>query len=172
MAIPELEKPMGGWCPNFQPGAGCAVYGSHPPSCQSFKCMWLLNPTMPDSVRPDRSKVVLEVDNNGARILACCDPASPLAWRQEPMYGQLKRWSQAGWREGRTVWAMVNRRMWLIAPNQDVDVGETDPRSPLFYEQAADGSVTVTVLPPLAEGEAYDPAAVTAQMGRGAIKPS
>jgi hypothetical protein len=170
MAIDELHKPMGVWCPNFKPGQGCSVYGSHPPSCQAFKCLWLVSPTMPDDVRPDRSKVVIDVDNNGDRILARCDPAHPLAWRQEPMYGQLKRWSKRGWREGKTVFAMVNRRMWLIAPDQDIDIGETDPRAPLFYRQAADGFITVTVLPPLEEGETYDPAAVTAMMDRMAIK--
>ena len=77
LRIDELEKPMGSWCPHHKAGQGCTIYGSHPQSCRNYQCLWLISPTMPDSVRPDRSKVVLEVDNNGARILARCDPASP-----------------------------------------------------------------------------------------------
>jgi len=163
MRIDELEKPMGAWCPNFKAGVGCAIYADRPASCRGFHCMWLLHPTMPDSVRPDRCKVVLEVDHEGRRILARADPAHPGAWRQEPIYSQLKRWSQEGWRNGRTVLAMVNRQMWFLAPDRDMDLGEVDARSPFFYEQSADGRITVTIMPPLADGEAYDPDKVTAQ---------
>ena len=165
LKIEELQKPMGAWCPNFKAGSGCSVYGAHPPSCQTFQCLWLISPTMPDSARPDRCKVVLTIDDGGRRIIARADPAHPGAWRQQPLYGQLKHWAAEGWSKGRTIWAMVGRRMWLVAPGQDVDVGETDERSPLAYEQRPDGTIKVTVLPPLPEGEDYDPAAVNVAMG-------
>jgi len=165
LRIDELEKPMGQWCPNFKAGRGCTIYGTHPQSCRNYQCLWLISPSMPDAVRPDRCKVVMSIDDGGRRIIARADPAYPNAWRQEPVYGQLKRWAADSWFKGRTIWAMVGRHMWLIAPNEDVDIGETHERSPLAYQQGSDGSIKVTVLPPLPEGEEYDPAAVNAVMG-------
>ncbi len=167
MSVDDLGKLQGVWCSYFKKGPGCSIHGSHPLSCQAFQCLWLLSPTMPDAVRPDRSKIVFSLDDEGRRIIARCDPDHPNAWRQPDIYRQLKHWSKDGWGKGRTVWAMINRHMWLIAPDQDVDVGETDPRSPFFYETAPNGRITVTVLPPLAEGEDYDPNAVMEKVGRG-----
>jgi hypothetical protein len=167
MRIDELDKPMGAWCQHFKAGVGCSVYGFHPPSCQNFKCMWLISPTMPDAVRPDRCKVVLVIDEGGARIIARADPADPAAWRREPMHGQLRRWAADSWFKGRTIWAAVQKHTWLITPDRDIDVGETHERSPTVYTQAPDGTITVIILPPLPEGEEYDPAAVQAAVDAG-----
>ncbi len=167
MLVEELQKPQGVWRGHFKGGVGCSIHDSHPYSCGVFQCLWILSPTMPIQARPDRLKVVMEIDDGGKRILARADPDHPGAWRQPLVYGQLKQWARDGWPHGRTVWAMVNRHMWLISPNEhaDVDVGVTDPRSPFVYQQGPDGRVSVTVLPPLAEGETYDPDATMAKAG-------
>jgi hypothetical protein len=167
MRIDELDKPMGAWCNHFKAGAGCTVYGFHPQSCRNFQCLWLISPTMPDAVRPDRCKVVMTIDDGGARIIARADPADPTAWRREPIHAQLRRWAADSWFKGRTIWAMVGTRMWLITPDRDIDIGETDERCPTAYQQAPDGTITVIVLPPLAEGEMYDPTALQAAVDAG-----
>jgi hypothetical protein len=148
MRIDELQKPMGAWCGHFRAGVGCGIHGSHPHPCQVFQCMWLISPTMPDAVRPDRCKVVLTIDDGGARIVARADPSAPQAWRREPVYGQLKRWATVSWFKDRTLWAMVNRHTWLIAPDRDIDIGETADDDVITYEQALDGAITVTIAPP------------------------
>lgn len=112
---------------------------------------------MPHRLRPDLSKVVLEVDTDGARLVARCDPANPLAWRREPIYSALKRYARQCWATGRMVIAVAHRRTWVIAPNADVDLGEVDERSPFSVEERLDGTVRVEVLPPLAEGEEFTP---------------
>ena len=147
MAIDELAKPQGTWCPHCKPGRGCSLYGAHPASCQSFQCGWLANLDMPDEVRPDRSKVVLDIDSDGNRVIARCDPGHPMAWQREPIHAQLRRWSALGWERGQMVLAMTNRRLWLIAPKEDVYVGEIDPNSPFAIAERHDGSISVTIMP-------------------------
>jgi hypothetical protein len=167
MGIDELDKPAGVWCPHFKAGVGCRVYGDHPASCRAFQCMWLISPTMPDQVRPDRCKVVLTIEDGGASIIARVDPGDPGAWRREPIHGQLRRWAADNWFKERTVWAVVDKRTWLIAPDRDIDLGDMDRRWFTTYQQAADGAITVTVLPPPAAGQTYDPAGVQAALATG-----
>ncbi len=158
MAIRELDKPRGKWCGHCRPGVGCTIYDERPPSCRAFRCLWLLDPLAPDFAKPDRSKAVLDVDSNGDRLVAHCDPATPTAWRNEPLYSYLKGWARKGWADGKAVAAMSGRRVWVITPNEDIDIGELDPRAPFSIEKHADGTVSVHVLPPRAEAEASDPA--------------
>jgi hypothetical protein len=145
MGIDELDKPAGAWCQHFKAGVGCCIHGSHPPTCQGFRCMWLISPTMPDQVRPDRCKVVLTLEGGDANIVAHADPADPSAWRREPIHGQLRRWAAGYWFKDRTVWAKVNEHTWLIAPDRDIDLGEIDEHAPVTYGQAPDGTITVTI---------------------------
>jgi hypothetical protein len=153
MGIAELAKPQGVWCPHCRPGRGCGIYGAHPPSCQSFACQWLSEPGMPDIYKPDRSKVVLDTDPGGPRLIALCDPAAPVAWREEPMYSLLKGQAREKWGSPMMVLAKAGLRMWLITPKEDIDLGLVDPRSPLDVQQRPDGSAVVKVLPPVPAGE-------------------
>jgi hypothetical protein len=145
LEIAELAKPAGVWCPHAKPGHGCAIHGSHPASCQAFACQWLRDPEMPDTFRPDRCKVVLRMDAEARRITADCEAANPLAWRREPMYGLLKENARRGWAAGYLVFAKVGQKMWLIAPQEDIDLGEVPAGAPLAVEPGADGRLNVRV---------------------------
>ncbi|MBO6658789.1 MAG: hypothetical protein JJ934_17990 [Pseudomonadales bacterium] len=40
---------------------GCGIYETRPVSpCRNFKCQWLLDPNMPEWMKPSRSKVILK----------------------------------------------------------------------------------------------------------------
>jgi hypothetical protein len=138
LAIEELDKPAGVWCRHCAPGQGCRIHGAHPTTCQAFKCQWLLAMDLPDSVRPDRSKVVLAA--NGPTVLnVFCDPASPLAWRNEPMYSILKQRARDA--EGNRVHVVVRSgaRAWLVGTKADADLGHVDPRAPIQLDWTRDG---------------------------------
>jgi hypothetical protein len=62
-AIAEINKPTKEWCPHCLIGKGCAIYGSHPRTCQGYHCEWL-DGYGREEERPDKSKVVLEVQPN------------------------------------------------------------------------------------------------------------
>ena len=157
MGIAELEKAPGAWCPHRQAGVGCTIHGRHPKSCQGFQCQWILDPQLPFKLRPDQTKVVLTSDEGGRRLVANCDPANPMAWRRDPIYAHLKGKARATWSSGLRVIAKAGKRIWVIAPDQDVDVGEVDDRTPFQIQDGPDG-VRVILLPPIAEGESVEAA--------------
>jgi hypothetical protein len=132
-------------------GVGCGIYGAHPASCRAFACEWLTQPAMPPKFRPDRTKVVLTTDGEPGRerLVANCDPATPFAWKREPIYGLLKQQARANWNSPVTVVAKAGLRLWLITPDEDVDLGEADPRSTYAIDRSQPGKVRVTVTPPI-----------------------
>jgi hypothetical protein len=146
--IDALDKPADAWCPHCKVGAGCTVYASRPQECRDFACQWLDFEQLPDSFRPDRCKVVLSIEPPGAQLVARCDPANPLAWRNEPVYGFLKRYVRQAWGSSLHVYARAGPRLWLITPKEDVDLGHVETGAPLSISEGADGRVRVTVQPP------------------------
>lgn len=149
MAIVELAKPPGQWCVHASPGNGCAIHGEHPPSCRAFACLWLLEDGLPEEFRPDRTKVVLFAHGDPQpRLVAHCDPGAPLAWAKEPIYSLLKTRARETWGSGSVVVAKAGLRLWLIAPNADMDLGEVEDGSPILVDQpVAGGDIKVTVRP-------------------------
>lgn len=143
-AVEELAKPMGVQCAHFS--AGCTIYAHRPTPCRTFQCVWLMDPEMPHRFRPDQTKVVLDQDPDGTRLIARCDPANPQAWRRNPMYAALKAYAAQTWGTGKLVLAVTGRRTWVIAPSEDIDLGEIDPASALRVTEA-DGRIVVSVLP-------------------------
>ena len=55
------------WCRFCDKSNGCTIYDERPDACRIFRCVWLDNPSIPDSLRPDRSGVVLEPYHTGKR---------------------------------------------------------------------------------------------------------
>jgi hypothetical protein len=150
MIVRELAKPEGTWCAHCTPGRGCGIYERRPETCDAFSCQWLLNPYLPEALRPDRSKVIFDTDDS-RRLIVRCDPADPLAWRRPDVYPALKGFARRVWGAGRQAIAMVDRNIWIITPTDaqpDVDLGWVDPDSPLFAVARPDGWIDVEVLPP------------------------
>lgn len=145
LAVEELGKPMGRPCAHLARGGGCGIYETRPHSCRTFACVWLMDPEMPHRFRPDQTKVVLDQDPAGTRLIARCDPANPQAWRRQPMYGALKAYATQHWGAGRIVLAVAGRRTWLIAPREEVDLGEVAPAADLRITEQPDGTIGVDV---------------------------
>ena len=53
LAITELQKPRGTWCPDCSPGKGCNIYETRPAECRSFMCGWLTDPMLGPEWKPD-----------------------------------------------------------------------------------------------------------------------
>ena len=145
MGIAELAKPAGAGCPHCVSGSHCSIYGGRPGSCRSFRCQWLANPTLPASLRPDRSGVVLTVSGEPERLwlIANCEAADPLAWRRAPIYPWLKQQARLTWGSGAAVLANALNRFWLIAPEEDRDLGEIADGAAIEVEVRNTGSFIV-----------------------------
>lgn len=146
MGVAALEKPGGVWCRHRVPG-GCGIYQDRPDACRAFECVWLMDEEMPRKFRPDLTKVVLDQDAQGLRLIARCDPANPRAWRREPMYGALKGYAADHWAEGRIVIAVAGRQAWLVTPREDINLGEVGPDARLTISEGPGGQVSVRVEP-------------------------
>jgi len=124
----EFNKPMGQWCPHCLKGKGCNIYESRPNQCRSFNCEWLTNANIGDEWQPLRSKMIIcHVRDGGMGKLAFhVDPGSPLSWRNEPHYSQLKRWARIGIEHNETLTIIIGKRVFLILADEDIDLGICD----------------------------------------------
>ena len=123
MEIATLGKPPGSWCWNCKPLRGCAIYADRPRECENFNCLWLINPKLGEEWKPNRCKMVLVTDLDGKRLVAHVDPRQPDAWKRRPYYAMLKDWAQRSMSFRGQVIAAVGRRMYMILPDRDVDLG-------------------------------------------------
>ncbi len=142
-AVEALAKPMGLMCAHY--AGGCTIYPDRPHACRTFECVWLMDPDMPHRFRPDQTKVVLDQDPDGTRLIARCDVGNPQAWRRAPIYAALKAYAAETWGTGKLILAVAGRRVWVITPAEDIDLGEIDPAAGMKVVEGADGSVSVTL---------------------------
>lgn len=123
LRIDAFRKPQGIWCAKCRPGKGCSIYAGRPEECRSFLCGFLQLEELGEEWRPSHSKIVLVSELGGMRLAAHLDPGNPTAWKSEPFYSQLKRWSHAAASSmGQIVVQIVSRAI-VILPFEDVDLG-------------------------------------------------
>jgi hypothetical protein len=135
LAIDELHKPHGEWCPHAKPGRGCGIYTERPGSCREFHCGWLVSEGLSEAWFPANSKIVLMYTENG--ITAVVDAGRPDAWKIAPYYQQLKTWSVAFLQNNRQVLVRIGNRTIAILPEEDADLGPMDPGGRVIIETAA-----------------------------------
>jgi hypothetical protein len=123
MAIATIAKPPGSWCWHCKPPRGCTIYANRPQECETFNCLWLINPKLGEEWKPNRCKMVLVTDCGGKRLIAHVDPQQPDAWKRQPYYAMLKDWAQRSMSFRGQVIAAVGRQMYMIFPDRDVDLG-------------------------------------------------
>jgi hypothetical protein len=121
MAIKELGKPSGAWCPHCRPGQGCATYESRPDECRTFTCDWLTREAFGPEWKPDKSKIVLVSRYN--RITAYVDPSVPLAWKKSPYLEKLTAMARAGLSRNFLVYVSVAERYTLLLPDRHEELG-------------------------------------------------
>jgi hypothetical protein len=145
MGVTELDKPVNTWCRQCDTSGGCKIYDARPQSCRDFICGWLADDSLPDSLRPDRSKVVIGINADASRVNAVCDPTQPLAWKAPLVHDQLKAWATLTWDMGRLVTARVGEALWLITPNGDVELGAIPQDAAIAVTRRPDGKLEVNV---------------------------
>lgn len=82
-AVPETGKPTNQWCEHCT-DQGCAVHATRPQSCRNFQCFWLLEPQMPEELRPDLCGVVVSFNEEHTSVVIHVDPDRPDALAEEP----------------------------------------------------------------------------------------
>jgi hypothetical protein len=111
LVVPELYKGAGTLCSKCNVGVGCGIYPERPQSCRDFSCGWLSAAYMGPELRPDRSHVIFMLPDRNT-ILACCDGATPEAWRAPPVIAMLHLLAKNF--ADRVVLVRVENRMWRV----------------------------------------------------------
>jgi hypothetical protein len=126
VAVTELAKPAGIWCPHCQRSRGCAIYETRPAGCRDFYCEWMFSEKLGPEWKPDRAKFALMVTATG-HLAACIDPGFPSAWRRPPYYQTLWRWAReraenrySSW-PGVDVW--IGKHCIILLPDGEKDLG-------------------------------------------------
>ena len=127
MGIVEIESPAGQWCRHCAPAKGCSIHSVRPQSCRDFYCMWLTEAGLGPEWKPEKSKIVLRLEVNGRRIAAHVDASVPSAWRRDPYYTDLKRWSAQAVAEQRQVSVWIGQHCIVVLPDKEVDLGIVGP---------------------------------------------
>ncbi len=142
--IDDFEKKAGKLCHNVRSEGGCGVWGLHPKTCQEFKCLWLRHDDMDGRWRPDVAGFVLRLEPNGTTLDIDVDHDRPDAWRQEPYYSQMKKWSEVMPRNEGLVVVYAPEGLYVITPQEDLflkspkrgDILETGMEETLFGPRA------------------------------------
>ncbi len=133
MEIAALGKPVGVWCRHCAPGVGCRIHAAKPAECDAFACEYLVNPQFGEEWNPERSHIVLSRIAGVDRLTVNVDPQRPDAWRREPFFSSFKRWAAA--RRRGLVMVSIARRMFVVLPDRDVDLGVVGPNDRIFVTQ-------------------------------------
>ena len=126
VAVDELAKPIGAWCPHCDRQKGCAIYEQRPPSCRMFICQWMLAAELGPEWKPDRAKFAMLKSAGGRHLTVFADPGNPSAWRRSPYYENLKHWAAQGVRNTadlHLVDVMIGPRCIVILPDREVELG-------------------------------------------------
>jgi hypothetical protein len=122
LVIDELAKPAGAWCAHAAIGKGCRIYEARPGSCRTFQCYWLTQAKLDAAWRPDRAGFLLRETGDGLMLVEV-EPSKPEAWRRQPYYAQLKRWSQATPAGTGMVVVKVRGAATVVLPDADLAIG-------------------------------------------------
>jgi hypothetical protein len=144
MAIEELAKPAGSWCPHCKPGRGCLTYAGRPAECQAFSCLWLVDDQLEQHWRPSRSRLVLTTSEDGIEIR--CDPGFRDAWRKEPFRSEIRGWAISGETMDMTVVVIVGQKITLVTPDREFDLGIVQPDERIVRELEGTRVVNATVV--------------------------
>ena len=123
MAIPTLDKPRHMWCSKYVMRSGCGIYAERPAECRAFFCLYLTAEQLGETWRPDKAKFMIWTGREDRRLIVEVDPASPLAWKREPYYSQLKAWSDRNRPDAFEVTVRVGSHIFILFPEADIDLG-------------------------------------------------
>jgi hypothetical protein len=126
-AVTELKKPSGRWCVHSVTGGGCNNHENRPEVCRQFFCSWRLDPNLGPEWKPEVCRFVLSADSKYQALTASVDPGMPLAWKREPYYSVLKKFSEVLFRIDRKVLVCHYGRVTVILPDRDVPLGVVVP---------------------------------------------
>ncbi len=120
--IAELEKPEGQWCRHCSTRKGCDAYDQRPQPCRTYYCYYMLSENLGAEWWPPKARLIVSPKHDGKLAVISVDPDRADAWRREPYFSTLQRWSREI-----QVLVTINRQMYRIHPDRVEDLGPEEP---------------------------------------------
>ena len=126
-AVPELNKPVGRWCVHSVRGGGCSNHTNRPHICRQFFCSWRFDPHLGPEWKPEVCRFVMSADQAYQALTVSVDPGMPTAWKREPYYATLKKFSEVFFRINRKLLVNLNGHVTVVLPDREVPLGVIVP---------------------------------------------
>jgi hypothetical protein len=124
-AVPPVEnKPRGVWCKHCKPGQGCGIWQTRPEFCREFHCLWIKDVNLGPQWQPNVAKFVMNWWSE-TTLHITCDPASPMAYRQEPYWTSLRDTARKIAPNGRILIFKGNHK-YVLLPDGERLLGDRD----------------------------------------------
>jgi hypothetical protein len=106
---------------------GCGIHAIRPPVCSQFFCSWLVDPNLGPEWKPEVCRFVLSADPAYQALTLMVDPGMPHAWKREPYYSVLKKFSEVFFRINNKLLVNLNGHITVVLPDRDVPIGVIVP---------------------------------------------
>ncbi len=123
LSIAELDKPRAVWCPHCDKKRGCKIYDSRPAPCREFYCGWRRIAHLDERWKPSHSKILINYESHNSRVAIHVDPDRPDAWRVEPYYSAIKRWSAEAEAGGGSLVIWAGHHVTVVTPVLERELG-------------------------------------------------
>ena len=145
LTVPEFGNVSGEWCPHCVKAKGCAIHAIRPDVCRAFQCGYILSPRLGEHWRPSRSKLVIAFKPDGNEVVIHVDPGVPNAWRTEPYYSEIRNMAGNAERTATTVFVQIGRRVIVIFPDREVDMGVVEEDERISIQDTGTGKRVLKV---------------------------
>jgi len=105
---------QGEWCPHCKPGSSngcCTIYDARPPICVGFDCLWLVNDSLGDDLKPDKCGLVIEQYPENFLIVSV-DKYKANNWQK----GSPRRLIIQFLKKGLFAWVVIGKDRHLLLP--------------------------------------------------------
>ncbi len=126
LGISEFNKPKFQWCVHCSTKKSCDDYENRPDECREFLCHYLTDTTLDDKWKPNKSKIILVMNQERDRLTVFVDPKRPDAWTKEPYLSKLKTWSASAVEHRSQVIVDVGGNMFIVFPDRYKALGKIE----------------------------------------------
>ena len=97
MAAKEIDLNLNQWCTHCLSGEGCGIHNDRSQTCRDWECLWLSQPQIPDTLRPDKCGVVFELPNYSTTYVGYVIPDRLGAWEKPDVRVFINKINKAGY---------------------------------------------------------------------------
>ena len=95
LPIHQVQSPPSVMCQHCTIESKCNIYDTRPEACKNFNCEWILDETMSDDLRPDKTGVIFEKITNTI-YLSLVNYTNLNAWDNAIVRKHIKKLNDSG----------------------------------------------------------------------------